>query len=72
MAPILLILFLTTLLGLVAAGPNRPNLRRDAKVGEVIPGPGLPSLASLGLTSEDLRDPNFLGMIPAFRVIFNS
>jgi hypothetical protein len=63
MAPIILnILSLASLLAVATAGPLASNpLKRDANIGEVIPGPGRPSLASLGLTSDDLRDPDFLG-----------
>jgi len=36
------------------------NANTTRKLIEVFPGPGLPSLESLGLTSEQLNDPNFI------------
>lgn len=47
--------FLTAIvLGLLASVTNVAALPNAPNVVEVIPGPGLPSLASLGLTSADL------------------
>ena len=54
-----IVIAVLSLLGSYASAA--PPIKRTAyPVGVVRPGPGLPSLESLGLTNEDLYDPNYL------------
>lgn len=46
-------------LGALAMATASPLSARQEQSVEVVPGPGLPSLESLGLSSADLNDPNF-------------